>query len=213
MNSAEGFMVFPYTFITPTEIMIEETEQGVAMISGTLLKEGISRNGNLYTIEEMENIAKQAQNKPIYYGVTEGINPNTGLWSQNLHDESPENRIGKIIKTTLDKIKRKITFIAEVVNTTKFPDIINKIKAGWGISIGGYVTEAHRFFDKVKGLCLKIKNMIVEHVSLIDPSVVRGQDEAKVESVKIQETMLFDIPKRKVYIFDSTDVKAVEYVR
>lgn len=190
----EPIMEFPYLFYTPVEITIEETTQGVAMLKGTLLVEGLSRNKNIYTIEEMQSIAKRAEGVPMYYGVKDDINPNTGMPSKNLHADDSENRIGKIIKTAFDAIKRKITFIAEVANTPKFPDIIKKIKSGWGVSIGGFVTKAHWVVDKVKGLCMKIHDMTVEHVQLVDPSVVRGQDEAKVEDVSIQECMVMDPP-------------------
>jgi hypothetical protein len=187
-------MEFPYLFYTPVEIMVEETSQGVAMLKGTLLVEGLSRNKNLYTIEEMQSIAKRAEGVPMYYGVKEDINPNTGMPAKNLHADDSDNRIGRIIKTAFDAIKRKITFIAEVANTPKFPDIISKIKSGWGVSIGGFVTKANWIVDKVKGLCMKIMDMTVEHVQLVDPSVVRGQDAAQVEDVKIQECMIMDMP-------------------
>jgi hypothetical protein len=186
----ENGMKFSFEFKSP--IIVQETAQGRAIISGTLLIEGISRNKNVYEIEEMENIANRAIGVPMYYGVKEDINPNTGLMAKNLHDDSESNKIGRIIKTTLDKINRKITFIAEVVNTAKFPDLIKRIKSGWGVSVGGFVTKANWVVDKIKGLCMKIKDMVVEHVALVEPSIVRGQDEAKVESVAIQETMTFD---------------------
>lgn len=193
-------MEFAYTFYTPVSITVEETSQGVAMLKGTLLVEGFSRNKNLYTIEEMEGIAKRAEGVPMYYGVMQDINPNTGLPVKNLHADVESNRIGRILKTALDKINRKITFIAEVANTPNFPDIISKIKAGWGVSIGGFVTKANWIVDAVKGLCMKIKNMTVEHVQLIDPSVVRGQDAAKVEDVSIQECMIMDMPLPKLVV-------------
>jgi hypothetical protein len=190
----EPVMEFPYLFYSPVEITIEETSQGVAMLKGTLLVEGFSRNKNLYTIEEMEQIAKRAQGVPMYYGVKDDINPNTGTMSKNLHADDSDNMIGKIIKTAFDAIKRKITFIAEVANTPKYPDIISKVKSGWGVSIGGFVTQANWIVDKIRGLCMKIKNMTVEHVQLVPPSIVRGQDEAKVEDVTIQECMVMEMP-------------------
>lgn len=210
----EPFMQFEYMFFSPLEVMIEETSQGVALIKGTLLVEGISRNGNLYTVDEMENIAKQAVGKPIFFGVKNGINPNTGLPAKNLHNDEPENKVGKITETFLDPIKRRINFVAQIMNTEKFPDIIKKIKAGWGVSIGGFVTKAKYVLNEAKKLCLKIQDMVVQHVSLVDPTIIRGQDEAKVEDVHIQETMVFDMPKTTiVFVIDSRDVKGGEVVR
>ena len=208
----EPIMEFPYVFYSPVEITVEETSQGVAMIKGTLLVEGLSRNKNLYTIEEMAGIAKRAEGVPMYYGTKKDINPNTGLPTKNLHADDEPNRIGRIIKTVLDVINRKITFIAEVANTSNYPDIISKIKSGWGVSIGGFVTKANWVFDKVKGLCMKIQNLTVEHVQLIDPSVVRGQDAAQVEDVSIQECMIMDMPVPRLSITNFNIGKGIKKV-
>ncbi|MGD0343105.1 MAG: hypothetical protein ABSA76_15500 [Bacteroidales bacterium] len=191
MNKIEEEMIYSeFKYIGPIKVM--ESAYGVALISGTLLVEGISRNKNVYEIDEMENIAKQAEGVPMYFGVKEDINPNTGVLTKNLHDDSDDHRIGKIIKTAIDRINKKITFIAEVANTPLFPDLVDRIKSGWGVSIGGFVSKLNPVVDKIKGLCNKIKNMVVEHVSLIEPSVVRGQDSAQVEDVKIQESMIYN---------------------
>lgn len=202
------YMEFSFQFISPIELMIEETEQGVALISGTLLVEGESKNHNLYTIDEMEHIAKETEGKPLYFGTKAGINPNTGKWTQQLHANDEPNRVGRIIQTIFDTVNRKIRFIAEVVNTPEFPDITSKIKAGWGVSIGGRVMKAKYVLNKLKELCVKIENMVVEHVSLIPPEIVRGQDEAKVENVAIQECMIFEKPVKKViFIIEGKGVK------
>ena len=207
----EGYMSFPWEYFTPVKILVEETEQGVATIKGTLLVEGMSKNGNLYTIDEMENIAEQAKGKDIVCGTKIGINPNTGRLSNNLHDDSPKNIVGKIIDATLDKISKKITFIAEIVNTPLFPDIIKKVKAGWGVSIGGFVNKAKYVVNKANQLAMKIENMVVQHVALVEPSVVRGQDAAKVESVSVQETMIFDEPRTINVIVDSRGINSISY--
>lgn len=175
---------------------VTETKKGKAIISGTLLVEGLSKNGNLYSIEEMKGIAKRTVGKPLYYGVTTKINPNTGLLCKNLHDNNEENRIGKILRTIWSKTKRKVRFIAEVWNTATHPNLINRLKSGFGVSIGGYVVNAVRSFDRLlRRNILKIKDLVVEHVQIVPPSVVRGQDEAKIEDIEIQETMVFRSPK------------------
>lgn len=191
---------FNFEFQTPTKIDIEEAAHGVATIEGTLLAEGVSRNNNLYTLPEMENIANQAVGIPIYYGTKVGINPNTGTICSTLHDDSDEQWIGKIIEAKLDKIARKIHFIAEVFNTEAHPDMIQQIKGGWGVSIGGFVTKAEYVKDEFGKQLLKIKDMIVRHLSVIPPTTIRGMDAAKIDNVHVQETlmieesMLFDIP-------------------
>jgi len=198
--SEQPYMEFPFLFVTPVKIIQEVAEEGVALISGTLLVEGMSRNKNLYTIDEMAHIADEVVGKPMFYGAKAGINPNTGKWSKQIHDEDSIQKIGKIVSTALDAIKRKITFVAEVANTETHPDLISKLKAGWGVSIGGFCTRAKYVLNAARELCVKIENMIVEHVALLPPEVVCGQDEAKVENVVIQEVMMFDQLNDKVLI-------------
>jgi hypothetical protein len=192
---------FEFEFQSSLKVGIEESSSGSAIIEGTLLSEGISRNGNVYTIEEMENIAKQAEGVTIFYGTKTGINPKTGVICTTLHNNDDDQKIGKVIKTTLNKLSKKIHFIAEVFNTANHPDMIAQIKAGWGVSIGGFVTKAEYIKDAFGRMLLKVKDMIVNHLQVIPPTTIRGMDSAKIDSVNVQETyqeiqecMMFDLP-------------------
>lgn len=187
-------MDFPFNFISPIDIKIEETSNGVAIIEGTLLKEGVSRNGNLYTIEDMENIAEKARGVQINFGVVRKIDDTFGALVKTLHDETESAVVGKIMETFIDAKDRAIKFIGHVVNTDKYPDIINRIKAGWGVSIGGWAKKAMYIPHKLRGMVLKIKDMLVTHVQLVPPNIVRGQAAAQVEKVHVQEVMIFQIP-------------------
>lgn len=188
----EQMIMFPFEYISPAYISIEESFHGVAIITGTLLAEGISRNGNLYTVEEMALIAPQAEGMPLYVGTMEGIDPNTGLKIKGLHANLEENRVGRIIRAVFDPITRKIKFWAEVVNTAIHSDIIKKIKEGWGVSIGGIATNAHWAVDKItKRLVTCIKGLQLNHVQLLAPNIIRGMDSAQVEGVQVQESMIF----------------------
>ena len=188
----EQMIMFPFQYISPARISIEESFHGVAIITGTLLAEGISRNGNLYTVEEMANIVPQAEGQPIYVGTMEAIDPNTGLKVKGMHANLEENRIGRIIRAVLDPIARKIKFWAEIVNTATHPNIIQKIKEGWGISIGGIATNAKYALDKIANkIVTKIMGLQLNHVQLLAPNVIRGMDSAQVEGVQIQESMIF----------------------
>jgi len=186
----EEEMTFPFEFTSPVSITLEETKKGVAIITGTLIKEGVSKNGNIYTIEQLEEIAKQAEGIPIYYGVMTKRDPNTGLLMKNMHANIKENKVGRIIKAWLDKASRKVKFIAEVVSTPKFPNLIKRIKSGWGVSIGGIATKAKYVMDEAKRILLKILKLKLNHVQLLSPQIVRGMDSAKVEGVTINETMI-----------------------
>ena len=185
-------MILNYEFQSPLEIEIEETTQGVAIIKGTLLAEGVSKNGRLYTLDEMENIAETAEGAPIYYGTMSKWQ--NGKLMHNAHANTRENQVGKILHAFVDMVKRKINFVAEVLNTEKFPNILDRIKKGWGISIGGKA-RAEVIKDSFGRLLTKVKNMFVNHVQLLDPQTVRGQDEAQVEGdpepQEIQESFVW----------------------
>lgn len=184
-------MRFPFEFISPTAIQIEETSTGVAIITGTLLAEGISRNGNIYTINEIKKIAEQAVGMPIFVGTTTKIDPNLGIRRKGMHANTQSNRVGKIIRVVYDAVSKKIKYWAELVNTETHPKIIEEVKLGWGISIGGIATKAKIIIDQFGRLLTKILGMKLSHVQLLPPNVIRGQDAAKVEGIKIQESMIF----------------------
>lgn len=191
-------MRFPFEFISPTVVTIEESSTGVAMISGTLLAEGISRNGNVYTVSEMKKIAEQAVGMPIYVGTMTKLDPNLGVRRKGMHANVEKNRVGKIINAVFNKIARKIKYWAELVNTEAYPKIIEEVKAGWGISIGGIATKAKIILDQFGRILTKVLGMKLTHIQLLPPDVVRGQDVAKVEGVEIQESMIFyDVPEPK----------------
>jgi hypothetical protein len=164
-----------------TTVSVGEVNENSVTISGTLLVEGVTRNKRLYEIDEMENIASQAAGVPIITGIKRVVGADGQM--RTIHDDNPMNEIGQVTKTTFQKSKRKITFVGRIWNTPKFPDIVQKVKLGWGISIGGFVNEAHMIVDEIKGKLMKIKDMIVQHVCLIPPEIGRGQDAAQVETV------------------------------
>lgn len=194
-------MRFPFEFISPTVVTIEETSTGVAMISGTLLAEGISRNGNVYTVSEMKKIAKQAMGMPIFVGTMTKLDPNLGIRRKNMHANVRKHRVGKIISAIFDKVTRKIKFWAELVNTISHPKIIEEVRQGWGISIGGVATKARIVLDQFGRILTKILGMKLSHIQLLPPTTVRGQDAAKVEGVEVQESMIFyDVPKPKITV-------------
>ncbi|MFB3889205.1 MAG: hypothetical protein ACE14S_06910 [Candidatus Bathyarchaeia archaeon] len=160
-----------FTFNAP--IAIEESKTGKTIISGTLLSEGLSKNGNLYTVECLESLGNLS-NIPIFLGTD----------SNNRHTKALQ--VGKILKTTFDKIKRKVTFIAEIFNQK----VAETVAKGWGISIGGTANGAF-VLDKLGRMLTHVKNLVLNHVQLLMPNTARGMDSAKVESVEVQETMMF----------------------
>jgi len=196
----EESMMMEFEYLSPFAIDIEESSLGVAIINGTLLAEGVSRNGNLYTLDEMDNIAKSAEGAPIYCGTMRKFNEFRGVFNRNAHANVEPNRVGRIIKTWVDTVARKIRFLAEIVNTDNFPHLIEEVKTGWGVSIGGKGL-AQWIRDNAGRIVTKISNLAINHIQLLPPNVIRGQDEAQVEGSnpkEIQETMFLpEFPKIK----------------
>jgi len=189
----EQMIMFPFEYISPIEVTVEEslaTKAGVAIIKGVLLREGVSRNDNLYTIEEMDKIAEQAIGQPLYVGTMTKRHADSGRMMKGLHANIASNRIGKIISAMFDKIKRCITFMAEVVNTKNFPHIVEEVAQGWGISIGGVAHKAKLVLDSAGRVLTKILGLKLSHVQLLSPTSIKGIVGAEVESVEIQESMI-----------------------
>jgi len=170
-----------FEFTSPFVIDIEESAIGVAMITGTLLAEGLSNNDNLYTIEEMEDIAETAKGVPIFYGTTTKVNVNTGLLTANMHRNYADCQVGEITETWIDKVARKIKFRAHLIDNPNFPNLINEVKKGWGVSIGERGL-CQKFVDAAGRVIRKIFGMRVNHVQLLSPNTPRGQDAAQVET-------------------------------
>jgi len=163
-----------FSFKSPIEV--EAQTSGRAIIKGVLLSEGVSRNGNLYTISEMAHIAESAVDTPIEVGLN---------W-RGKHARSPT--VGKIIRAWLDKQARKIFFVAEV-----WGSVAHKVKKGWGISIHGVAKNAKYVVTESGRVVTKIKDLILAKVQLFNLGVrgKTGVSSAQVTSVKIEESMEF----------------------
>jgi len=188
-----------FEFISPvrggTIVEVEEAHTKTVDISGILLREGVSRNNNLYTIEEMANIAEQAEGLPVFVGTMRKRDPNTGIIKTGMHADIASNRVGKIIEVFFDRLRRVIRFVARIQNTKAFPRIVEEVKKGWGISIGGVADKAKVVLDETKRVLYKISGMILNHIQLLEPWKQTGVEGAKVESVEIQESMTFKVKK------------------
>jgi len=163
-----------FSFTSPIEIEAQTVKR--AIIKGVLLAEGISRNGNLYTISEMKKIAESAA----------GVRIEIGLTWKGKHARSAS--VGKIIRAWLDKQARKIYFVAEI-----WGSIARKVKKGWGISIDGVAKQASYVVMESGRIVTKIKGLILAKVQLFNLGVrgKTGVPSAKVTDVKIEESMRF----------------------
>jgi len=191
MTEIEESMKFDFEYTSPLMLEIEESAIGVAMVTGTLLSEGISRNGNQYTLDMMDQIAQTAIGAPIYFGTTTRVDPNTGLLTKNMHLKEAFARVGEITETWIDNAAKKIKFRAHIIGNETFPNLIQEIKKGWGVSIGGK-GFGKTFFDMAGRKITKILSMIVNHVQLLSPDMPAGVDDAKIETTEpkvIQESL------------------------
>lgn len=160
------------------------------IISGTLLKEGVSRNGRWYTVDEMLNIAQQAVGTPIYYGVD----------AQNRHKKG--SAIGKIVRAKFDKVAKTIRFWAKIFNAK----IAESVKKGWKVSIGGKA-DGQYLLSNVGRVILKLKNMILTHVQLFEPHFEEGVKGAIVENVEESMSFSNDLKGRELAVLLVTALK------
>jgi hypothetical protein len=164
----------PFTFTSG--ISVEESAEKKTIISGTLLREGTSRNGNIYTLENLEEAANSAVGVPLFYGTQSYTN-------KHIKDRPA---IGKIIRTFLDKATRTVKFWAQVDDK----DIAKKVAKGWAVSIGGKSFGAEYILDEAGKIFTKLRNLVLNHVQLFDNAAIAGVVGAGVEKV-VSETMEF----------------------
>ncbi len=81
------------------------------------------------------------------------------------------------------------------MNTAKYPDLVQRIKPGWGLSIQGSATGFSLLGGRASnGLPkMKILGMMPNGVQLLMPETRRGQEEAQVgEIYPVEESYQFD---------------------
>jgi len=171
-------------FIFTSPISVQESE-GKTLISGTLICEGISRNGNQYTLPILRSIAQQSVGKPLIYGVDEHGKHLT-------HGET----VGKIIKTVFDKLAKKVRFIAEVTSNW----LKNAIKPyDFGVSIDGQTTDVD-VVQKFGKAILRLKDIIIKHIQIVPLKFAKlGIPEATISDVRhVTETMTFMTSRKRI---------------
>ena len=186
-------MEYGFEFTATGPLEIEETYSDRAILNGTFLRlNSVTGNGREYQMEEGDSIATGLIGMPVFYG----INPFT-----NKHRKTKEFEVGRVFKTLFDKVSGLIKGSIEVWKTDKFPDLINRIKKGWGFSIGGKAMDMRPtgLLNKLGRAVMKVVGMKPNHLQLIEPHVNRGQQEAQVEgegdiqeTIPVEESLMFD---------------------
>jgi len=170
-------------FVVTSPLEVEETYSDRAILSGVFLKlADVTRNGREYQVEEGAQIATLLQGMPVYFGA----DPLTGK-----HKKGEPFKVGNVINTLFDKVKKIISGKVEVWNTKLYPDLISRIKKGWGFSIGGKAMDLQPtgFLNELGRKIKRVLGMRPNHMQLIPPTTIRGQDEAQVEDIiPVEET-------------------------
>jgi len=144
--------MFEFRFESP--LILEETFKDYVMVEATLLTEGRSKKGYLYTVDDanFKLVAETAVGKPIYYGTNPlGEHKAPKLKGVYLKGHSgmfdgDSKSVGKVVKSWWDILSRKVKAKLKIWDK----DLVNRIKKGFKISIRGV-------FDRFKNLVLKLK--------------------------------------------------------
>lgn len=176
--------LFKFTITTPFEVQESLTDK--IILRGTFIRLNIpTSNGRIYQVDEAEQIAKDLIGKPVYYGASEG----------GLHRIGDEYVVGKVIEAIADKINEIIRGAITIWNNSKFPDLISKVKKGWGFSIGGVVQKflpTGILNERLKPILHAI-GMRANHIALLEPTTRRGDAAAQAEElIPVNESLQID---------------------
>ena len=165
-----------------TAPIVSETKEKQKFIRGTLVSEGLSRNKNYYTFESLRSIAQTSVGKLLYFGV-----------DPKSHRHIEKEPIGRITATWFSKRLRRVFFKALITDK----QIAETVQTGWGVSIKGLVRKGKYLLDSFGKMILKIGDLLIQSVQLIDPTVKTGVSSAKVEQI-VEETMSFTSPRNRL---------------
>lgn len=176
---------FTFTITSPIDTF-ESLGPSKLILRGIFIRLNIpTRNGRIYQVEEGEQIASDLLGKDLYIGAD----------IKGLHKLDERHKIGKVVESVCDKVKEIITGAVEVWNTIDFPDLISKIKEGWGFSIGGKIKD-FKFLGKLNERLLPIIRAIgmkATHLQLLEPQEKRGDTMAMVsEVIPVMESLEID---------------------
>lgn len=169
-------MSVEYRFEITSPIEVTEAETNKLILRGKFIRLAMpTKNGRIYQVEEAEQIVKDLKDMPVFFGAD----------AKGLHILDEVHKIGRVIEVVYDKVKEMIYGAVEVINTKLFPDLLSKIKIGWGLSIGGAV-RAFKFTGKFNEKFQPIVHalgMKASHIALLEPQTKRGDIAAQVEAI------------------------------
>lgn len=176
-----------FEFIFTGGLEVEEAFSDRAVLSGIFLRlNKATQNGREYLIEEADQIVRGLVGMPVYFGVDS---------ITNKHMNVPSHQVGRVIKAVYDRAKKVIRGAVEVWNTKVFPSLVEKIRKGFGFSIGGKAMDLQPTgtLNRIGRAIMRVIGMRPNHLQLLEPKVPRGQQEAKVTDVQpVEESLEFD---------------------
>ena len=177
-------MTFEYEFriTTPIEVF-ESLGPNKVRAGGTFIRlEVPTKNGRIYKVNEAEQIAKDLNGKALYIHAT----------PEGKHYNTDKMLVGQVVETIVDEAKKLIKGFVEIWNTPDFPNLVDRVKKGWGFSIGGVVEKfipTGYFNEKLKPIVHAI-GMRANHLQLLEPEEKRGDPEAQVsELIPVMESL------------------------
>jgi len=170
---------------------VEETTKDFVMVEATLLREGVSKNGHLYTVQETDfkNVAKTAIGKPIYFGTNvfgeHKAPPIKGTFLQRHSGTFSEVApVGKIVKAWFESHGRKVKAKLKIWE----PTLMNRIREGFKVSVRGIFNKFRKVLFGGKK-AIQIIGLKIRDIQLLKPSTTVGVSGAKVDKV-LEESML-----------------------
>jgi len=184
-------MTYGFTFESP--LILEETLKDHVIVEACILKEGVSRKGHWYTVEDTDFnlVAETAVGKSIYFGTD---------W-QGGHDAPPirgtylkggpstysgRPPIGKVLSTYFNKATRKVMAKLKIWE----PSLVERIRRGFKVSIRGIFDNFKRLFRKGREV-IKVIGLKIKDIQLVPPEANVGVAGAEVTKV-LAETMEFN---------------------
>jgi len=202
---------YNFTITTPIEVF-ESLGPNKVRVGGTFIRlEVPTKNGRIYQVQEAEQIAKDLMGKAVYIHA----DPTTGL-----HYNKDDMLVGQIASVIIDKAKKLIRGFIDIWNTPKFPNLISRIKKGWGFSIGGVVQKylsTGKFNERMMPIVHAL-GMRANHIQLLEPQEKRGDPAAMVDEVEyipVMESLQvspdpFPVVEAEIPITEETKVETVE---
>jgi hypothetical protein len=165
---------YSFKFTSPINDIEYIPDRDSVYASGVILRLDIpTKNGRIYRVSEAEQMINEVIGTPVFIGQTRGE-----------HNRSDDNYVGKVRE--VQNIDGVLVGKVEIWNTPRYPRLIERVKRGWGFSLGGRVKDMIQIKGKItKDLrpVYSMKGMMSNHIQLLEPRTRRGDPTAMVRDI------------------------------